>query len=68
MPFMQIGMLIVPAGLFMYGWTAQTQTHFILPLIGAAIFAFCDGEKFEHVEVYQHPNFLSSLMGVEQTL
>ncbi|OCH92437.1 MFS general substrate transporter [Obba rivulosa] len=40
MPFMQIGMLIIPVGLFMYGWTAQAQTHFILPLIGATIFAF----------------------------
>lgn len=40
MPLMQVGMLITPAGLLMYGWTAQAQTHFILPLIGAGIFAF----------------------------
>ncbi|EMD31212.1 hypothetical protein CERSUDRAFT_163295 [Gelatoporia subvermispora B] len=40
MPFMQIGMLIVPSGLFIFGWTAQAHTHFILPLIGAGIFAF----------------------------
>jgi len=40
MPAMQIGMLIVPAGLFMYGWAAEAHVHFIVPLIGAAIFAF----------------------------
>ncbi|EMD37675.1 hypothetical protein CERSUDRAFT_154465 [Gelatoporia subvermispora B] len=40
MPVMQIGILIVPAGLFMYGWTAQAHADFIFPLIGAAIFAF----------------------------
>ncbi|OCH87205.1 MFS general substrate transporter [Obba rivulosa] len=40
LPFMQAGMLIAPAGLFMYGWTAEAQTHFIFPLMGAAIFSF----------------------------
>lgn len=33
-------MMIVPGGLFMYGWSAQAHTHFIVPLIGACIFAF----------------------------
>ncbi|KAH8104012.1 major facilitator superfamily domain-containing protein [Cristinia sonorae] len=37
---MQFGMLIVPAGLLIYGWTAQAQLHFMLPLFGAGIFAF----------------------------
>ncbi|KAI0916858.1 hypothetical protein AcW1_007807 [Taiwanofungus camphoratus] len=40
MPAMQVGMMIVPGGLFMYGWSAQAHTHFIVPLIGACIFAF----------------------------
>ncbi|KAF7330542.1 MFS domain-containing protein [Mycena venus] len=40
MLWMQIGMAFVPAGLFIYGWSAQAQTHFIVPLLGAAIFAF----------------------------
>ncbi|KAJ7364004.1 major facilitator superfamily domain-containing protein [Mycena albidolilacea] len=40
MLFMQIGMIFVPAGLFIYGWSAQFQTHFMVPLLGAAIFAF----------------------------
>ncbi|OCH85958.1 MFS general substrate transporter [Obba rivulosa] len=40
MPFMQLGMLLTPGGLFMYGWTAHAQLPFIVPLIGAGIFAF----------------------------
>jgi len=40
MLFMQIGMLFVPIGLFIYGWAAHFQTNFIVPLLGAAVFAF----------------------------
>jgi uncharacterized membrane protein YedE/YeeE len=40
MPLMQVGMLIVPFGLAIFAWTAEEQTHWIGPLIGAAIFAF----------------------------
>ncbi|CAK5283760.1 unnamed protein product [Mycena citricolor] len=40
MLFMQIGMVFVPIGLFIFGWTAQNQTHWALPMLGAAIFAF----------------------------
>jgi len=40
MPFMQLGMIIVPIGLFMYGWSAQAHTHFIVPLLGACVFVF----------------------------
>ncbi|KAF7374920.1 MFS domain-containing protein [Mycena sanguinolenta] len=31
---------VLDAGLFIYGWSAQFHTHFMGPLIGAAIFAF----------------------------
>lgn len=33
------GGLLVPIGLFLYGWSAQYKTHWIVPNIGAAIFA-----------------------------
>jgi hypothetical protein len=33
-------MLLVPGGLLLFGWTAEAHTHFILPLLGACIFAF----------------------------
>ncbi|BCS21179.1 MFS transporter [Aspergillus puulaauensis] len=38
-PLMIPGGLIVPIGLFIYGWTAEYQTHWIAPNIGAALFA-----------------------------
>ncbi len=38
LPVMFIGALIVPIGLFLYGWTADKKVHWILPIIGTAIF------------------------------
>lgn len=40
-PGMIVGSLLIPIGLFMYGWSAQAHTHWIVPNIGAAI--FCAG-------------------------
>lgn len=37
-PLMVPGALLVPIGLFWYGWTVQAHTHWILPNIGVAIF------------------------------
>lgn len=31
--------ILIPIGLFIYGWTAQYHTHWIFPNIGAALFA-----------------------------
>ncbi|WRT65586.1 uncharacterized protein IL334_002531 [Kwoniella shivajii] len=33
----QIGMILLPIGLFIYGWTADSQTHWIAPIIGQYI-------------------------------
>lgn len=33
------GAFLVPVGLFWYGWSAQARAHWILPNIGAAIYA-----------------------------
>lgn len=38
-PLMIPGALLVPIGLFIYGWTAQYKTQWIGPNIGAAIFS-----------------------------
>ncbi|KFY96079.1 hypothetical protein V498_02919 [Pseudogymnoascus sp. VKM F-4517 (FW-2822)] len=38
-PLMLPGGLLVPIGLFIYGFTARASIHFIVPNIGAAIFA-----------------------------
>lgn len=32
--------LAIPVGLFIYGWTIQYHTHWIVPMIGVVIFAF----------------------------
>ncbi|KAF8854548.1 cycloheximide resistance protein [Acephala macrosclerotiorum] len=36
LPVMFIGALIVPIGLFMYGWAAEAKVHYIVPIIGTA--------------------------------
>lgn len=38
-PAMFIGSLIVPIGLFWYGWSVQTRLHWIMPNIGIVIFS-----------------------------
>ena len=37
-PLLAVGCLLMPSGLFIYGWTAQTHQHWIAPDIGACIF------------------------------
>ncbi|KAG2093738.1 major facilitator superfamily domain-containing protein [Suillus discolor] len=39
-PAMIFGSLVVPVGLFWYGSSAQAKLHFIMPIIGTAIFGF----------------------------
>lgn len=38
-PLMVPGMILVPVGLFIYGWTSYEHLHWIVPNIGAALFA-----------------------------
>ncbi|KAK4503877.1 hypothetical protein PRZ48_004792 [Zasmidium cellare] len=38
-PIVFVGTGLVAGGLFMYGWSAQAHTHWIVPNIGAAIFS-----------------------------
>lgn len=37
-PIVGLGTVFISGGLFMYGWSAQAVTHWIVPNIGAAIF------------------------------
>lgn len=39
-PLMVPGAVLVPTGLFWYGWSAQAQLHWIMPNIGVVIFMF----------------------------
>lgn len=51
-PLMIPGALLVPVGLFWYGWTAQAHTHWILPDIGVAIFAAGNIISFQCIQGY----------------
>lgn len=33
-PHMMIGAVMIPVGLFWYGWSAQARVHYIMPIIG----------------------------------
>lgn len=37
LPPLRLGAVLLPAGLFIYGWTAQYKVHWIVPIIGTAI-------------------------------
>ncbi|KAG2132085.1 major facilitator superfamily domain-containing protein [Suillus clintonianus] len=39
-PALIFGSLFVPVGLFWYGWSAQAEIHFMMPIVGTAIFGF----------------------------
>ncbi|KAG4030662.1 hypothetical protein MFRU_011g01200 [Monilinia fructicola] len=51
-PLMIPGALLVPVGLFWYGWSAQAKTHWIVPNIGAAIFAAGTITGFQCIQTY----------------
>ncbi|KAF2626067.1 MFS general substrate transporter [Macroventuria anomochaeta] len=51
-PIMVPASLLVPVGLFWYGWSAQANVHWIMPNIGAAL--FCGGViiGFQCIQTY----------------
>ncbi|KAI9649830.1 hypothetical protein NHQ30_002412 [Ciborinia camelliae] len=51
-PMMIVGALLVPVGIFWYGWSAQAKTHWIVPNIGAAIFASGSVMGFQCIQTY----------------
>lgn len=57
-PIMVPGSLLVPIGLFIYGWTAEKHTHWIGPNIGAAIFAAGTIMSFQSIQNYLVSHFL----------
>ena len=40
LPPMALGDIIVPIGLFLYGWTAQAHVQFAVPIFGTALIGF----------------------------
>ena len=51
-PLLGIAALLVPSGLFIYGWTAQTHRHWIAPDIGAAVFGMGTIVAFQCIQTY----------------
>lgn len=51
-PLMVPGSILVPIGLFIYGWSAQAKTHWIVPNIGTAIFAAGNQMVFQCCQTY----------------
>ncbi|KAG1755828.1 major facilitator superfamily domain-containing protein [Suillus lakei] len=51
-PGLVFGSLFVPVGLFWYGWSAQAEIHYMMPIIGTAIFGFGIMLTFLHIQLY----------------
>ena len=51
-PLMLPASLLVPIGLFIYGWSAQYHTHWIVPNIGTTIFAAGTIVGFQCIQTY----------------
>ncbi|TFY82605.1 hypothetical protein EWM64_g1411 [Hericium alpestre] len=51
-PALIIGSFFVPTGLFWYGWSAQAQIHWIMPIIGSGIFGFGLMATFLPIQLY----------------
>ena len=37
---MCVGGMFIPAGLFIYGWSVQYQTHFMVPMVATGLIGF----------------------------
>lgn len=51
-PLLGIAAILLPAGLFIYGWTAQTHCHWIAPNIGAFLFGTGTIVSFQCMQTY----------------
>jgi len=70
-PLMIPGALLVPIGLFWYGWSAQAHTHWIVPNIGAAVFAAGVITGFQCIQTYivdSYTRYAASAVGAATVL
>jgi MFS family permease len=51
-PLLGVAAVLVPTGLFIYGWTAQTHCHWIAPNIGAVLFGAGTIISFQCMQTY----------------
>ncbi|PWN29749.1 MFS general substrate transporter [Jaminaea rosea] len=52
LPLCLLGMLVLPVGLFIFGWAAQAQTHWTIPLIGSLLVGAGTILCFQSILVY----------------
>ncbi|KAI8961163.1 major facilitator superfamily domain-containing protein [Daldinia sp. FL1419] len=52
LPLLPVGALLIPAGLFIYGWTAEYRIHWIVPIIGTAIVGTGNLLVFMGIQLY----------------
>ncbi|KAI0105863.1 bicyclomycin resistance protein [Daldinia grandis] len=52
LPLLPVGALLIPAGLFIYGWTAEYKVHWIVPIIGTGIVGTGNLLVFMGVQLY----------------
>ncbi|KAH8678905.1 MFS multidrug transporter-like protein [Tricladium varicosporioides] len=70
-PLMIPGAALVPIGLFWYGWSAEAHMHWIMPNIGAAIFAAGVIVGFQCIQTYivdSYTRFAASAVGAATVL
>ncbi|CAP81116.1 hypothetical protein NUH16_008968 [Penicillium rubens] len=51
-PLLFVGAFFIPAGFFIYGWTAQYRCHWIAPNIGAVLFGTGNIIAFQCIQTY----------------
>ncbi|KAI0002853.1 bicyclomycin resistance protein [Xylariaceae sp. FL0662B] len=52
LPTLPIGALLIPSGLFMYGWTAEYQVHWIAPILGTGLVGIGNIMIFMGIQMY----------------
>jgi multidrug resistance protein len=70
-PLMIVGSLLVPIGLFWYGWSAQAHVHWIMPNIGAAILSGGVVMGFQCIQTYivdSYTRYAASAIGAATVL
>ncbi|PPQ86651.1 hypothetical protein CVT25_006835 [Psilocybe cyanescens] len=56
-PALFFGSFFVPIGLFWYGWSAQAQLHWMMPIVGSGIFGFGMMTTFLPIQLYLVDSF-----------
>lgn len=63
LPSLAIGSFFMPVGLIWYGWSAEKKLHWIMPLIGAAMFGIAMISVFQCIQSYlidMNPKYAAS--------